>query len=88
MLSKFPRYSSTFEEALQYAAGAAPGVRETEMLGLEKREDFRQAHPTLDHILPMYIAAGAAGSDTGKRLWAMPEGSMSWAYYRFGDVPV
>ena len=56
------------------------------MLALMRRSDARKAHPTIEHILPMYVSTGAAGSDLGERLWTFPEGSMSWAQYRFGNV--
>lgn len=56
------------------------------MSALMKRGDARKAHPSLDHILPIYIGAGAAGSDPGEQLWTFPEGSLSWAQYRFGKV--
>lgn len=58
------------------------------MAQLLKRGDARQAHPTFDHLLPIHIAAGAAGRDSGTRLFTMADGSMSWAQYRFGDVMV
>ena len=57
------------------------------MAELLKRKDARQAHPSFEHLLPIHIGAGAAGDDMGKRLWTYEEGSMSWAQYRFGDVP-
>lgn len=57
------------------------------MSALLKRGDARSAHPSFEHILPIHIAAGAAGSDAGTRIWAMPEGSLNWAQYRFGDIP-
>jgi hypothetical protein len=68
--------------------------REEKMLGLVKRSDGRlmkrsdgrQAHPTLDHILPMCVAAGTAGEISGEQLWTMPEISLSWAQYRFGEL--
>lgn len=50
------------------------------------RSDAREAHPTLDHILPIYVAAGAAGSDVGEQMWTYCEGSLSWAQYRFGEI--
>lgn len=56
------------------------------MAALLKRGDARQAHPTFDHLLPIHIAAGAAEDDVGTQLFTMPEGSMSWAQYRFGDA--
>lgn len=37
--------------------------------------------------MPVYVAAGAAGSDVGKRTWTLHEGSMAWAQYRFGELP-
>jgi 4,5-DOPA dioxygenase extradiol len=51
-----------------------------------KRSDARNAHPTLEHILPVYVSAGAAGSDVGEQLWTFPEMSLNWAQYRFGKV--
>jgi 4,5-DOPA dioxygenase extradiol len=80
-------YSFTFDDALKNAATSNPEERKEKMLELMKRSDGRQAHPTLDHILPMYVAAGAAGKSSGKQLWTMPEMSLSWAQYRFDDLP-
>lgn len=79
-------YTASFDEALKDAATAAPAEREKAMAELLKRPDARQAHPTFDHLLPIHIGAGAADEDLGTRLWTFPEGSMSWAQYRFGDV--
>lgn len=56
------------------------------MAALLKRHDIRDAHPTFDHLLPTHIAAGAAGSDVGEKLWDLPEGGINWAQYRFGTV--
>ena len=41
----------------------------------------------MDHLMPIYVVAGAAGDDAGKRTWTLHEGSMGWAQYRFGDLP-
>ncbi|KAI1648982.1 putative aromatic ring-opening dioxygenase LigB subunit [Daldinia loculata] len=80
-------YAFTFDSALKEAAAAKPEERREKMLALMKRDDARKAHPTLDHILPMHIVAGAAGSDVGEQLWTLPEKSLSWAQHRFGKVP-
>lgn len=56
------------------------------MLALMQTGDAKKAHPSTEHILPLFVAAGAAGGDVGKRLWSLVEGSVSWASYRFGDV--
>lgn len=79
-------YAVSFDEALKEATTAPPEDRKDAMAALLKRPDARQAHPTFDHLLPIHIGAGAAGEDLGKRIWTLPEGSMSWAQYRFGEV--
>ena len=79
-------YTSTFDEALKDAVTSHPAVREQKMANLLRRPDARQAHPTFDHLLPIFVGAGAAGDDIGERLWTLKEGSMSWAQYRFGQV--
>ena len=79
-------YAVSFDEALKNAVTTAPAERQRAMAELLKRPDARQAHPYFDHLLPIHIGAGAAGEDLGKRIWTYPEGSMSWAQYRFGDI--
>lgn len=79
-------YTSSFDEALKDAATSLPAEREQKMANLLRRPDARQAHPTFDHLLPIFVGAGAAGDDVGERLWTMKEGSMSWAQFRFGEV--
>ncbi|KAF8543515.1 Extradiol ring-cleavage dioxygenase, class III enzyme, subunit B [Trichophaea hybrida] len=50
-------------------------------------QSARQAHPTFEHLLPLHVAAGAAGNDEAKQLFTMTEMSFSWAQYRFGEAP-
>ncbi|KAJ5606696.1 aromatic ring-opening dioxygenase LigB subunit [Penicillium lagena] len=80
-------YTSSFEDALQRAATANPEKRQACLSTLMKTSDARKAHPTWEHIHPMFVAAGAAGSDVGERLWTFPESSLNWAQYRFGNLP-
>jgi len=63
-----------------------PENRQKAMAELLQRSDARRAHPSFEHLLPIHIGAGAAGSDSGKQLWTLPQGSMSWAQFRFGEV--
>ncbi|KAF2135218.1 uncharacterized protein K452DRAFT_239772 [Aplosporella prunicola CBS 121167] len=79
-------YVNSFDDALKEAATTQPDQRQEAMAALLKRGDARQAHPTFDHLLPIHIAAGAAEDDVGTQLFTMPEGSMSWAQYRFGEA--
>lgn len=50
------------------------------------RKDMKKAHPSADHLMPIYVGAGAAGDDKATRLFTLAEGSMSWAQFRFGEV--
>ena len=79
-------YTISFDEALNDAVAASPLEREEKMVELLQRPDARQAHPNFDHLLPIYIGAGAAEEDEGIRLWTMKEGSFSWAQFRFGEI--
>jgi 4,5-DOPA dioxygenase extradiol len=80
-------YAISFDEALKDAATAPPAERQKKLADLLKREDARKAHPSFEHLLPIHVGAGAAGRDTGMRLFTLVEGSLSWAQYRFGNVP-
>lgn len=80
-------YSLSFDAAMKEAIETAPGEsRDRAMEDLLKRPDSRRAHPTFEHLLPIHVGVGAAGTDRGRQLWTLPEGSMSWAQYRFGEV--
>ncbi|KAI1411363.1 LigB-domain-containing protein [Hypoxylon sp. FL1857] len=80
-------YTVSFDEALKDAVESPPSERQARMREVAKRPDARQAHPRFDHLMPVYVAAGAAGDDAGKRTWTLHEGSMGWSQYRFGQVP-
>lgn len=79
-------YTSTFDRALKEAVESDLDAREERMTNLLERPDARMAHPTFEHLMPIFVGAGAAGEDKGKRLWTLEEGSLSWAQYRFGEV--
>ncbi|GAB7344796.1 hypothetical protein MBLNU457_3258t1 [Dothideomycetes sp. NU457] len=81
----FP-YATTFDDALKVAVEKEPNQRQAAMAELLKSPDARKAHPTFEHLLPIHIGAGAAGNDSGKQLWTMPQFSLAWAQYRFGEV--
>ncbi|KAK5654384.1 hypothetical protein OQA88_7293 [Cercophora sp. LCS_1] len=79
-------YAVSFDNALKEAVEADPAGRQARMRDVTKRGDAKQAHPWMDHLMPLYIAAGAAGEDRGKQTWTLHEGSFAWAQYRFGEV--
>lgn len=80
-------YAVSFDNALKEAVEADPAARQQRMAAVKERPDARQAHPWMDHLMPVYVAAGAAGDDRGTQLWTLHEGSFAWAQYRFGQVP-
>jgi 4,5-DOPA dioxygenase extradiol len=87
-LGKGMPYTETFDEALKEAVeghGTGEG-RDNAMAELLSRPDARKAHPTFEHLLPIHVGVGAAGTDKGERLWTLKDGSMSWAQFRFGNV--
>lgn len=79
-------YTVSFDEALKEAVEGDVESRENRMATLLKRKDAKRAHPSWDHLWPVYVAAGAGGEDEGVRTWTMCEGSLSWGMFRFGDV--
>jgi 4,5-DOPA dioxygenase extradiol len=87
-LGKVMPYTETFDEALKEAVeGHGTGEeRDNAMAELLSRPDARKAHPTFEHLLPIHVGVGAAGTDKGERLWTLKDGSMSWAQFRFGNV--
>ncbi|KAH7316720.1 Extradiol ring-cleavage dioxygenase, class III enzyme, subunit B [Stachybotrys elegans] len=80
-------YSVSFDNALKEAVEADVSVRDARMAAVCQRPDARQAHPFMDHLMPVFIAAGAAGEDAGTQTWTFQEGSFAFAQYRFGELP-
>lgn len=76
-------YGKTFDDALRDAVQQPVESRQESMAELLKRPDARRAHPTFEHLLPIHIAAGAAGDSVGKQIWTLQEGAMAWAQYKF-----
>ena len=79
-------YTVSFDEALREAVEGSVNGRGERMADLLKRGDAKKAHPSWDHLWPIFVAAGAGGSDEGSRTWTLCEGSLSWGMFRFGEV--
>ena len=47
---------------------------------------FLCPQPSLEHLLPVHFAIGAAGDDEGEVLYDQPDGAMGWGNYRFGHL--
>lgn len=87
-------YTTVFDEALRAAIEGddkSGKPREERMTELLKIKEARAAHPSWEHLWPVYVAAGAASREEGKeesaeRIWTKCEGAMSWGMFRFGEV--
>ncbi|KAI9888585.1 MAG: hypothetical protein M1814_006632 [Vezdaea aestivalis] len=79
-------YAKTFDGALKSAMESSVDEREREMSKLLERSDTRKAHPTLEHLWPIYVGAGLAAREECKQIWTLVEGGLSWGMYKFGDV--
>jgi len=72
-----------FDKALNEAITSSQSVREEEMKKLVKHSGFRASHPTAEHLMPVYIALGAAGSDNVKLVFNQIHTGLGWAMYCF-----
>ena len=87
--SSSPSFPSASPDQAPKHEGDPPATarRKGKMLDLLKRADLRQAHPTLEHLLPIYVGAGASrDNDSVERIFKYKEGGLSWAMFRFGKA--
>lgn len=77
--------AQVFEDFLNSAI-SQPEPRRNEMLvHWQTAPDARAAHPREDHLIPLMVVAGAAGRDTGHRLFVDHVMGVAMASYQFGD---
>lgn len=77
--------SETFEAYLNNAVtDPDPAQRIKKLEQWDTAPGARQVHPREDHLLPLMVVAGAAGSDPGRRLLVDKVMSVAMASYQFG----
>ena len=79
--------SRQFDDWLQETLVACPPTQRRERLeSWSRAPSARVAHPREDHFLPLMVAVGAAGDDTGACCYHEPDfmGSMAVSSFRFG----
>jgi aromatic ring-opening dioxygenase catalytic subunit (LigB family) len=77
--------SRTFEQWLTSAVTEPDvGTRATRLVHWAEAPMARSAHPREDHLIPLMVAAGAAGIDTGRRDFLDDAMGIAMASYRFG----
>jgi aromatic ring-opening dioxygenase catalytic subunit (LigB family) len=88
----FNRDSSTadaevFTQYLSEAVAQADvGTRDERLLHWERAPRARIAHPREDHLMPLLVAAGAAGGDEGRVLFAESVMKIPMTSYVFGTL--
>lgn len=76
--------SLSFNDYLLDAVTDQPQQRLDKLLDWQHTPAARLAHPREDHLIPLMVAAGAAGEDTGQLLLAENVMNVMMASYRFG----
>ena len=76
--------SEQFDTALNAAVETDPGSRDAQLIDWKRMPAALACHPRAEHLLPLMVVAGAAGSDTGlgafnDRIFGKPVSG-----YRFG----
>jgi aromatic ring-opening dioxygenase catalytic subunit (LigB family) len=56
------------------------------LLDWDKAPGARQSHPREDHLIPLMVAAGAAGQDSGRRIYVENVAHVDMASYGFGEL--
>ena len=73
-----------FDDWLTETLEAEPGLRAQRLRQWENAPSARRAHPREEHLLPLMVAAGAAGSDPGKQVFSDEIMGLAISAYRFG----
>ena len=77
--------SEVFEGYLNDAVSDPDAQRRIDkLLHWESAPGARAAHPHEDHLIPLMVVAGAAGTDPGQRLLVDHAMNVAMASYRFG----
>ncbi len=73
-----------FDAWLQAAVTASPAVRDQQLIDWTSAPHARVVHPREEHLLPLHVAAGAAGEDRGAVAWEGRMGGAKLTAVRFG----
>jgi aromatic ring-opening dioxygenase catalytic subunit (LigB family) len=78
--------SKRFDDWLAQAVAIAdPEKRNETLAAWEKAPSARDCHPRSEHLLPLFVAAGAAGSDVGRREYSESLMGVRISSHVFGD---
>ncbi|CAG8472242.1 9207_t:CDS:2 [Ambispora gerdemannii] len=64
------QYATTFDKDVTDIIKNSRGKElENKLIDLKNHRLLKKAHPTTDHLVPLHVAAGAAGEDKGEKLY-------------------
>jgi aromatic ring-opening dioxygenase catalytic subunit (LigB family) len=76
--------SEAFDDWLAQAVAAPPQARAERLRGWTQAPFARECHPREEHLMPLLVAAGAAGEDSGARVFHDQVMGVSVSAARFG----
>jgi aromatic ring-opening dioxygenase catalytic subunit (LigB family) len=79
------RASVEFDQWLHEVVESDSSVRDGRLTEWEAAPSARAAHPRADHLIPLMVAAGAAGSDSGRSSFSELIGGNVYSCFSFGD---
>jgi len=82
----YQEVSDRFDEWLTAAVLADPPERNRALADWQHAPHARQAHPREEHLVPLFVAAGAAGEDPGRRIFSDSVLGTTVSAYEFGAV--
>ncbi|KAJ3342023.1 hypothetical protein HDU93_003545 [Gonapodya sp. JEL0774] len=81
------RKAASFDETLSKACTGLVGHEREKMLeGWSTWDGARESHPREEHLIPLMVVAGAAGTDEGVRVFADSIMGFSVSAFAFGGV--
>jgi aromatic ring-opening dioxygenase catalytic subunit (LigB family) len=76
--------SDQFDAWLSEAVTAEPHLRDAQLQKWQSAPSAREAHPREEHLIPLMVAAGAAGEDRGVKTFSDRVMGATVSAYRFG----
>jgi len=76
--------SDTFDTWLTHAVEEPPAERDRDLTNWAKAPAGRESHPREEHLLPLMVAAGAAGEDPGRTIFTDRVLNVTISSHRFG----
>ncbi len=76
--------AAKFDSWLQMAVTADPTARDEQLRNWAEAPFGRYAHPREEHLVPLMVVAGAAGTDRGVTTWSGSLAGLNMSAFRFG----